>query len=111
MLSSIRTLLSSSSVMLARSWLICGALFLLAAAGRAGDPKDPLRFIPATADVVAKIARPRALLEAIEKHELFAEAKTLAFVRELFDSTNVHRFERLIGHFEQELGANKNELL
>jgi hypothetical protein len=93
-----------------RSWLLVAALFVPSAAW-ADDPKDPLRFVPAQADVVVKIERPRAVFEAVEKHAIFAEAKALAAVRELFDSTNVRRLEQLVAHFEKKLGANKNELL
>lgn len=88
----------------------CLAL-LIPVAVRADGPKDPLRFIPAQADVVGKIERPRALLEAIEKHELVQEALKIAGVRELYDSTKFRRLYQLIAYFEKELGKDRNELL
>src|SRR4051812_25656271 len=84
---------SSSSVMPFRSWLLCAVFLLPLDRARAGELKDPLRFVPMSADIVVKIKRPRDLLQGIEKHELFAEAKTLAAVRELVDSTNLRRLE------------------
>src|SRR5439155_2934696 len=78
---------------------------------RADGPKDPLRFVPKQAEVVAKIERPRALLEAIEKHETVQEALKISGIRELYDSTNLRRLYQLIAYFEKELGKDKLELL
>src|SRR5262249_28612641 len=92
------------------TFLVCLALFIPASA-RADGPKDPLRFVPRQAEVVAKIERPRALLEAIEKHELVQEAFKISGIRDLYDSTNQRRLYQLIAYFEKELGKNKYELL
>ncbi len=92
--------------------LLCLCLALaFPVATRADGPKDPLRFIPAQADVVGKIERPRALLEAIETHELVQEAFKIGGVREFYDSTNFRRLYQLIAYFEKELGKDRNELL
>ena len=88
----------------------CLAL-LIPTAAQADGPKDPLRFIPAQADVVGKIENPRALLKAIEKHELVQEAFKIAGVRELYDSTNFRRLYQLIAYFEKEPGKDRYELL
>jgi hypothetical protein len=92
------------------TFLVCLAL-LFPASARADGPKDPLRFVPKQAEVVAKIESPRALLEAIEKHELVQEALKISGIRELYDSTNQRRLYQLIAYFEKELGKNKYELL
>lgn len=78
---------------------------------RADEPKDPLRFVPAAADVVVKLERSRALLEAVEKHEIIQEALKIAGVRDYYDSTNFRRLYQLIAHFEKELGKDRYELL
>ncbi|MCI0680897.1 MAG: hypothetical protein L0Y71_02235 [Gemmataceae bacterium] len=75
------------------------------------SPKDPLRFVPSQAEVVVKMERPRALLEAVETHELVQEALKISGVRELYDSTNYRRLNQLIAYFEKELGKDKYELL
>jgi len=84
---------------------------LIPVAARADGPKDPLRFIPAQADVVGKIENPRALLKAVQNHDLVQEALKIAGVRELYDSTNFRRLYQLIAYFEKELGKDRYELL
>jgi hypothetical protein len=78
---------------------------------RAAEPKDPLRFVPASAEVVVKLERPRALVEAIENHPIVQEALKIAGVREYYDSTNYRRLQQLIAYFEKELGKERHELL
>ncbi len=84
---------------------------LIPSQSRADGPKDPLRFIPAQAEAVVKIERPRALLDAVEQHELVKEALKITGVRELYDSTNYRRLNQLIAYFEKELGKEKHEIL
>ena len=92
--------------------LVCLCLALaIPAAVRADGPKDPLRFVPKQAEVVFKVERPRALLEAVQNHELVQEALKIAGVRELYDSTNYRRLFQLIAYFEKELGRDRYELL
>ena len=91
-----------------RNWLLVGVMILATSAARADDP---LRFVPARSDVVVKIDRPRALLEAVENHPLTREALKLAGIREFYDSTNQRRLHQLIAHFEKELGKDKYQLL
>ena len=93
--------------MLLPAWLILLAPTLT----RADSPKDPLRFVPREAEWVVKIERPRALVEAVEKHEIVQEALKIGGVRELYDSTNYRRLYQLIAYFEKEFGKDKYELL
>jgi hypothetical protein len=92
-------------------WIVMAALLSAPAFAAADEAKDPLRFVPAQADVVVKIERPRALLQILEKDDLVADAKKLAAVRDVLDSTNLRQLEQLIAYFEKSLGADKYELL
>ena len=67
--------------------------------------------MPSHAELVVKVDRPRDLLEAVEKHELFQKALLLPGYRELYDSTNVQRVYQLIAYFEKQLNKNKEEIL
>ena len=69
------------------------------------DSKDPLRFFPESTDVVLKVEKPRALVEAVLKHDLAKQAQELRIVRDFLDSANYRRFFQLVAHFEKELGA------
>jgi hypothetical protein len=89
--------------------LVLVALF--PAALPAGAPKDPLRFVPASAEVVVKLERPRALFEAVETHPIVQEALKIAGVREYYDSTNYRRLQQLIAYFEKELGKERHDLI
>jgi hypothetical protein len=75
------------------------------------DSKDPLRFFPEQTDVVLKVEKPRALVEAVLKNDLAKEAQELQLVRDFLDSTNYRRFFQLVTHFERELGAPWPELI
>src|SRR5262245_50225401 len=55
---------------------VAAALAVALPAGRA-DSKDPLRFFPEQTDIVLKVEKPRALLDAIVKHDLAKEAQEL----------------------------------
>lgn len=94
-----------------RTLFLVGLALFLPQSLRADGPKDPLRFVPKQAEVVAKVERPRSLLEAVETHELVKEALKIAGVREFYDSTNYRRLYQIIAYFEKELGQERNELL
>ena len=90
-------------------WL-CGLCVLLVSSSLA-VAQDPLRFVPSNAEVVVKVDRPREVLEAVEKNELFQQAQKLAGIREYYDSTNFQQLYQLIAYFEKELGKNRNEIV
>src|SRR5262249_12684640 len=69
------------------------------------ETKDPLRYLPADTDVVVKVEKPRALLEALLKHDLAKEAQQLQFVRDFLDGADARRFFQLVAYLERELGA------
>ena len=75
------------------------------------EPKDPLRYFPPQIDVVLKVEKPRALVEAVFKHDLAKEAQQLQFVRDFLDSANYRRFFQLLAHFEKQFGAPWPELI
>jgi hypothetical protein len=93
-------------------WL-CGlcVLVLSASIGAAQESKDPLRFVPSQAEWVVKVDRPREVLDAVEKSDLFQQAQKLAGVREYYDSTNFQQLYQLIAYFEKELGKSRNEII
>src|SRR5262249_2700560 len=84
---------------------------LLATALRAETPPDPLRLIPDQADFFVKVDQPRRLLEAFTNNDLVQRLQAIDSVRQLYDSTNARRLYQLITHFEQQLGADRLELL
>jgi hypothetical protein len=86
-------------------------LLLAAPMARADAAPDPLRLVPAQADVFVEIKAPRQLITTALSSDLFHAARALPQVRDLCDSTNVHRFLQLVGYFERELGASWPELL
>jgi len=94
-----------------RWWLALGLTFVFASTALAQTAKDPLRFVPAEAEWVTKIDRPRDVLSAIEKNELLQEAKKLAGFREYFDTTNARQLYQLIAYFEKQLGKNRQEIV
>ena len=62
-------------------------------------------------DVLLKVEKPRALAEALLKHDLATRAQELQIVRDFLDSANFRRFFQLVAHFEKELGAPWPELI
>src|SRR5262245_28460754 len=89
---------------------LAAALAVALPTGRA-DSADPLRFFPDQTDIVLKVEKPRALVEAVVKHELAKEAQDLQIVRDFLDSAKARLFFRLVTHFERELGAPWPELI
>jgi hypothetical protein len=84
------------------------ALLLLAGAAPAADP---LRHIPGSAQAVIKIENPRKLAEAITGLAAVQDAKELAPVRELLETTAARRGFQMLAYVEKELGAKWPELL
>src|SRR5262249_30297458 len=79
-----------------------------AAPARADAPPDPLRLVPAQADLVVKIEQPRKLVESVYYLDLFKQfQKEIEAVRELYDSTNARRFYQLVAYFEKQLGVSR----
>jgi hypothetical protein len=94
-----------------RSLLSLCAVIVLVSYATAADGKDPLRFLPDTTDIVLKVEKPRALVDAVLKHDLAKQAQELQVVREFLDSANARKFFQLVAHFEKELGAPWPDLL
>jgi hypothetical protein len=80
-------------------------------AARADAPPDPLRLVPAKADILLKIERPRNLIETVLSLDAFQQLQRVALVREYYDSTNARRLFQLLGYLEKRLGADRLELL
>ncbi len=97
---------------LAVGWLACMLLAWHALPGRAETPAaDPLRLVPAQADVVLTAGQPGKLLEAFTALEQVKQLYQLEALREYFDSTNIRRLNQLITYFEKTLGVPRAELL
>lgn len=93
-------------------WLCTlGLIVLSAPPASAQTAKSPLRFIPEQAEFVIKVDRPRDLVDAIEKNELFLQAQKLAGIREYYDTTTFRQLYQLIAYFEKELGQSRNEII
>ncbi|MCI0381283.1 MAG: hypothetical protein L0215_27170 [Gemmataceae bacterium] len=78
---------------------------------RAGDAPDPLRFVPAQAELVAKLESPRGLHDFVFKHSAFQDLLRLDVVQAFLDGTNVRRALQLIEYLEKEMGQPRMELL
>jgi hypothetical protein len=74
-------------------------------------PPDALRLIPKEANLVVKVERPRALIEAVTKLDAYRGYEALPQVRELLDSTAAKRFFQLLAHAETKLGGKWPGLL
>src|SRR3954447_4109812 len=77
-----------------RGWPPMRPLLSLAAALTLGLPlaraesNDPLRFFPEQTDVILKVEKPRALVEAVVRHDLATGAMGLQVVRDFLDSAS-----------------------
>src|SRR5262245_43949433 len=87
------------------------AVLFAGPAARAADPPDPLRYIPADAQVVAKVEKPRQLAEAVVSLDAFKAAQKIPQVRGVLDSPTARRAFQMLAYFEKELGAKWPELL
>jgi hypothetical protein len=94
-----------------RVFCIVGLLLCSSPAALAQNAKNPLRFVPSQAELVVKVERPRELLHAVEKNELFQQAQKLAGVREYYDTTTFQQLYQVIVHFEKRLGKNREEII
>ena len=94
-----------------RPLLVClGCLFILRPC-QADSPPDPLRFLPANADLLVKIEKPASLLKQVLANPLAGEVYRLDAVREAYDSTNARHFYQLLAYLEHELGVDRWTLL
>jgi hypothetical protein len=73
--------------------------------------KDPLRFLSEKTDIVLKVEKPRALIEAVINHDLAKDAQQLQIVRDFLDGADARKVFQLIAHFEKELGGTWPELI
>jgi hypothetical protein len=94
-----------------RALCIVGLFLFSTSTALAQDAKNPLRFLPSQAEWVVKVERPRELLDAVEKNELFQQAQKLAGVREYYDSTTFQQLYQLIAYFEKQLGKSRDEII
>jgi hypothetical protein len=99
-----------SRVRLAAARLACLFLACCAYPAAAATP-DPLRLVPAQADLVLTVEQPRHLVEIGAALEPLQQLYQLEALREYFDSTNVRRLNQLVAYFEKALGAPRLELL
>ena len=97
---------------LLRAFYFAGAIALLAPlAARAADSSDPLRLVPASADLVVKVEHPRAIADLAVKLAGTPEFAGFRGYRDYFESTNYRLFRQLVGHFERELGSDWPDLV
>ena len=82
-----------------------------AATAVAQESRDPLRFVPPDAALVAKIKGPTSLVDSVYKLDVVRGALETAGVRDFYDSTNFRRLEQLLAYFEKALGKDRHELL
>jgi hypothetical protein len=91
--------------------LSCLLVLPLTTATRAEAPPDPLRLMPDQADLLVQVHQPRQLIEAFTTLEQLKQLQKFEAIRELYDSTNYHRFFQLVAYFEKQLGHPWPELL
>ncbi len=89
--------------LLAAAWLLVCALPARA--------DDPLRFVPAQAELVVGVPRPAAIYHAATKLDIVQQLQSLDAVRELYDTTNVRRLFQLIAYLEKQLHVPHPEML
>jgi hypothetical protein len=94
-----------------RPLLVCLGCLLVLRPCQADSSADPLRFLPAKADLLIKIEKPAAILQTLLANPLFGRFQQLDAVREAYDSTSARRFYQLIGYLERELGVERYALL
>jgi hypothetical protein len=86
-------------------------LALLCPAARAESPPTPARLIPAEADLLVEVPKPRQAIEALLTLDALKQIQSLPQLKEFYNSTNYRRFLQLVAYFERELGAKWPELL
>src|SRR5581483_1254771 len=87
------------------------AICLLLPGQAAAQQADPLRLVPAQAELLVKVENPRQLFNAVYQHDLVQELLRIDTIRELYDTTNARRFLQLLAYFEKKLGQSGLELL
>ncbi len=92
-------------------WLTCVVVFLASTPAWADGPKDPLRFVPAQAELVFKVEDPAKIAQTINNLDVVRAVLNIDIVREFYESTNARRFYQLLGYFEKELGHKRFDLL
>src|SRR5262249_30986125 len=93
-----------------RSLSLLAAFVLVPVTGR-GESPHPLRYIPAEANLILRVEKPRVLMETITRHQVVREALQLPFVREQLEAPLLQRFFQLVKYYEQDLGLKWPELL
>jgi hypothetical protein len=97
---------------LRRGMVLAAAVALLTPlAARAADSSDPLRLVPASADLIVKVEHPRAIADLVVKLAGTPELAGFRGYRDYFESTNYRLFRQLVGHFERELGSGWPDLV
>ncbi len=95
----------------ANAW-ITGLVFItLGVEIRAEGPPDPLRLVPAQADLFFKVEQPRKLIESFTSLAVFKQLQGFDAVREYYDSTNYRMFQQLLAHIEKQLELPWPEML
>jgi hypothetical protein len=94
-----------------RPLLVCLGCLLVLRPCQADSPADPLRFLPAKADLLIKIEKPAALLQTVLADPVVGRFLQLDAVREAYDSTTARRFYQLLSYLERELGVERYALL
>jgi hypothetical protein len=89
------------------AWLASLALLVSGLPLRA----DPLRLIPAQADVVFALPRPQQLVETVMGLEAVKQLGQFSALREAYESTNIRRLYQLIDYAEKTLGISRHEML
>jgi hypothetical protein len=92
-------------------WRLLLLVVLYPASLFAQENRDPLRFVPPDAGVVAKIERPSGLYDSIAKLDVVQSALETAGVQDFYDSTNYRRFQQLLAYYEKALGKDRYQLL
>ncbi len=94
-----------------RSLAAVCVLAVVSSVASAQGTKSPLRFVPAEAEWVVKVDRPRELVNTVETNPLFIDAQKLAGIREYYDTTTFQQLYQRIAYFEKRLGKTRDELL
>src|SRR5581483_5754073 len=89
----------------------CFVLLLCSATLRADPPTDPLRFVPADADILARVEKPRELVDRVLHASYVKQLMQFSAARELLSSTNARLFEQFIAYYEKKLGADRLDIL
>lgn len=88
------------------SLALTAGLVLLTAAGLGRcDQPSPLRLLPAGTDFYVQIREPHKAVPLVQKHDLVAKARKLAFVKDKLDSVAFRRAMQMLTHAEQKMNA------